>query len=136
MFLKKKTAEARVWHNLLCESLNIEPARLVVINRWPPWMEEPSSTRGMIFFEEDFIMVRFNSRTMTDRDLIGTIAHETYHLFQVRKGAIYAKDNIWFYKHKKIESINKMPWSKRPHEIAAIRYAKKVINNLEEKDRG
>lgn len=131
MLLRKKNAEAKAWHNLMCISLRIRPADLIVVEDWPSWAVQDAHTVGVIFFDKELIVVKLGPHT-TDRELVKTVAHETYHLYQMRSGAIRRTPDGWVYKNKKISTINKSPWSRRPHERAAIRYANKIANNIKE----
>ena len=130
MLLRKKTAEAKAWHRLMCMSLGIAPAEVVVVDHWPSWCKRGPDTTGVIFFDRDLIVVRL-CPDMTDREMVKTVAHETYHLYQVRSGAIRHTRSGWTYKNKRLSSINKMPWSRRPHERAAIRYSNKIADSLD-----
>ncbi len=130
--LIKKRAEARAWHTFFCISLGIEPTRIVVFERWPKWMKEESSTVGLMFFDLDAIAITLPRKGMSEERWISTIAHETYHLYQLRKGLIHKRNGEWFYKKRKMDTIDRLPWSRRSYEVAAIRYAKKIINNFKE----
>lgn len=125
---KRMTVHARLFHENLCIDLGIDTMKVLVFRELPDFLHEPPSTTGLMFLDDEYILIFFDVTKEPLEKLLRTVAHETYHAYQVQKGLIRQIDEEWYYIGTPMREIKKMPWASRPHEIEAESYAKYITS--------
>jgi hypothetical protein len=106
-------------HAQLCRELGMTPAPIVFINNFESF--------GRHLTEYGIILINLALLELFGKPPELTLAHETWHNYQWRMGWI--SETHW--RGKKItQRMLNMPHRKRPWEIGAIRYEKKIGRRL------
>lgn len=127
---KQNTTYARMFHESLCIDLDITPMTVLVFKSIPKFIKESKSTTGIMFLDDEYIIAFFDYKKDPLDKLLRTVAHETYHAYQIQKGLIERIHDEWCYMGTPLREVNEKRWSKRPHEIEAENYAANVMLTL------